>query len=152
MCHFFWDACESENQSSDDEDFDTISSGDNEAESDMMDHIESPALTALASMVTCNSVVVIKPDSNSLLDYFLLSVTSGGGVTLDEEETSDFGHLFPKGAKVIKGNYLEYKKSTKRDLCSSRDTLNAIVPYASLIYCALELSPGQRTKSISTLK
>jgi hypothetical protein len=94
-------------------------------------------------MVTSDSVVAIKPDTNSILDYFLLSVTSDGVETLDKQETSDFGHVYPKGTKVIKGNYMEYKRSSRKDLIFTRDSRTAIVPYASLIYCALELIPGK---------
>ena len=54
---------------------------DNDAENDanelhVAEYIESPALAALAAMVAPKSVVAIKADTNSMLDYFLLFVTS----------------------------------------------------------------------------
>ena len=86
-------------------------------------------LAALAAMVVPNSVVAIKADANSMLDYFVVFVTSFGVVELDEQETSDFGHVYPRGSKVIKGHYLEYKKSTRKDLIFTRDSKAAIIPY-----------------------
>ena len=98
---------------------------------------------SFAAMVVPNSVVTIKADANSMLDYFLVFVTSFGVIELDEQETSDFGHMYPRGSKVIKGHYLEYKKSTRKDLIFTRDSKAAIIPYASLIYCAIDLRPGK---------
>ena len=76
-----------------------------------------------------------------MLDYFLLFVTSDGVVELEQQETSDFNHVYPEGSKVIKGQYLEYKKSTKKDLIFQLEPKSAIIPYASLIYSAVDVRP-----------
>lgn len=94
-------------------------------------------------MVALDTVVAIKPHTSSMFDYFLLFVTSEGVVELDKQETSDFGHMYPAGSKIIRGNYLEYKKSSKRDLVFVRDPRNAIIPYASLMYSAIDLRPSK---------
>ena len=73
----------------------------------------------------------------------LVDSTSDGIETLQQQETSDFGYKYHEGAQVIKGNYLEYKKSSRKDLNVTRDRKNAMVPLAlSLIYCALDVSFG----------
>jgi len=37
-----------------------------------------------------------------------LNVISQGAITLDEDQQSDYGHMFTKGTEVIVGNFYKF--------------------------------------------
>ena len=50
---------------------------------------------------------VLNPSSDALNSYFLLQVISDGVTSLQEDTTSEYGHTYLKGTKVIRGHYLK---------------------------------------------
>ena len=53
----------------------------------------------MISTVVCkDSIVAIKPSSDSFYDFFLFLVTSEGVVNIEDVATADdFGHRYPRG-------------------------------------------------------
>ena len=71
--------------------------------------------------------------------YFLLQVISDGVTSLQEDTTSEYGHTYLKGTKLIRGHYLNYQKTTREGLLYKKSQDEAIVPSECILYCGIDL-------------
>ena len=95
---------------------------------------------SLDSLVCTDTVIAVMSDARALEDYFLLHVTSNGCIILEQEQTSDYGHVFPQGTTVFIGNFYLHQKTTKEGLIYKKDSKVAITHKDSILYAGLELA------------
>ena len=91
------------------------------------------------------------PSVQSLDDYYLLHVISQGVITLDEDQQSDYGHMFTKGTEVIVGNFYKFQRTTRGNSTFKRDTKRALVHKDSVLYVGVVLSQDAKKPNMYTL-
>ena len=108
---------------------------------------------SLTNLIWKDSVVALKPSSDSNREYFLFHVTSDGVIELTETvHAPEYGHTHFPGAKVIKGYYYSYTKTT-RDGCFYKKLLKeAIVPKESVLYVGVDLQSQGKSPELYLLK
>lgn len=129
----------------------TVDSGSEQADSESEDDQEenqfessaddvsfSPPQNPLFEMISQDSVVAVRPHSQSLEDYFLFNVTSDGMVCLPDSVES-FGHS--QGTHIVEGFYYEHIKSNRKGSIyrKSANSAKIIIPVECVLYVGIDL-------------
>ncbi|KAG1682984.1 Acetylcholinesterase [Nymphon striatum] len=94
---------------------------------------------AMYDMICLDTVVAVRPNVESLCDYFLLYVTSAGVITLSENVES-LGLEYSVGDNVIHGYYYNFVKASKQgSLYKVMEVKAVIIPAGSVVYVGVEL-------------
>ena len=103
-----------------------------------------PVYTDYSGMIAKDSVIAIKPSSDSFLMYFLFYVNSDGVEVLDQDITN-LGHAYPKGTEVFRGYYYNNTKLSREGLIFKKDiTTEVLVPKESVLYVGIELKESRK--------
>ena len=111
---------------------------------------EENVCCTMYSMICKNMIVAVRPNIESLSDYFLFHVESDGVVTLTEEKTN-FGHRYARGTRVLLGYFYDLvscnkKGSLYRIKGGNEDVL---LPVESVLYVGVELSKVGKNFSLN---
>lgn len=90
-------------------------------------------------MICKDSVVAVRPNVESLSDYFLFHVMSDGVFTLTEN-TLDSGHHYQMGTKVVEGCYYNYIKSNRKGCSYKQCRSRTIIPVGCVLYVGIDLT------------
>ena len=121
-------------------------SDEHENQVDQMDHADSEETYDMISTVVCkDSIVAIKPSSDSFYDFFLFHVTSDGVINIEDVATDNvFGHRYPNGTKVICGYYYEAETvSRKSHRYKAKPESQAVIPKDCVLYFGFELEKSE---------
>ena len=98
------------------------------------------AQNPLFEMISQDSVVAVRPHSQSLEDYFLFNITSDGMVCLPDTVES-CGHRYSQGTYIVEGFYYEHIKSNRKGSIyrKSANSAKIIIPVVCVLYVGIDL-------------
>ena len=105
------------------------------------------------NLIGMDSFVAIKPSSDAIYSFFLLHVTSDGVYELEKDTTSQYGHTYLAGTKVVKGHFLNYQKTTREGHLYKQDPkTEAIVPQECVLYYGIDIQSSTKKPDLHVLQ
>ena len=102
----------------------------------------------MADLICKNSVVAVRPNVESLSDYFLFEVTSDGVEHLEKTVISS-GHCYAAGTKVLHGNFFNHVRSDKKGHSYRKAEENSIIPAETVLYVGVDLDESKNLYILS---
>ena len=106
------------------------------------------------NLIGVDSFVAIKPSSDAIYSYLACHISSGV-YELEEDTRSQYGHTCLAGTKVLKGHFLNYRKTTREGhFYYTRKTLKQRLSFhRSVLYImALTFSLVQKSQTFMYFK
>lgn len=113
-------------------------------EAAMDNNVDNP----MYEMIMEDSVVAVRPNIESISDYFLFHVMSDGVECL-KENVGCSGHYYAAGSRVLRGYYYELVNTNRKGCLYKprKDTDNGslVIPVGCVIYVGIDMDPGGET-------
>jgi hypothetical protein len=94
-------------------------------------------------LICKDTIVAVRPNIESLENYFLLIVTSNGVVQLEQNIISS-GQCYAKDTRVVNGNFFNLPRSDRKGHYYKKDDVQeSVIPVGSILYVGIDLEESR---------